>query len=193
MKSAVILWVVGICFVGVSCGGSKSGGSKTHEPNKAKQMATVSGAKTGNIPGATPMGISGGVTDGSRMVVPTSQAGDSGDMIWVLNEDIDEDGDVEEVHVLYDDETETTYLFWEEILAVDTDDDGEDDCLDDEGLVIVAVEDDGSYSVSTAATCDSTDFIIGCDFDADDTCQSCGACSAVNDELICETDLECPE
>ncbi len=84
-----------------------------------------------------------------------------------------------------------TYVYWQAPFELDTDDDGEVDCTDDEALIIVEIAADESYTVLWSASCGDAEFLVGCDYSADDVCQSCGECTPGDGELVCETDLAC--
>lgn len=138
-------------------------------PGKAKAVA---GGKAAGPQGGTPTSPSAGITKDGKTVVDTSQDGDEegSDLAWLVTEDMDGDGAEEDVTVVYDDETDTTYLFWGSEY-----DDGE--CSDGDAITVIEVEADGSYDVTQFFTCDGENLAAGCSFSAEDECQGCGACT----------------
>lgn len=129
-----------------------------------------------------------------KAAVNTANPDDEGDSFWVESIDIDEDGNVEEVDVLYDDEDKMLFLFA----------DGDFTCEDGktgEGALLVAVNQDGNsrgqlagsgwYIVEVdAQECQAeVEGLYGCKFDADGTVTACGLVTIdeKNDDIIIAT------
>jgi hypothetical protein len=166
-------------------GAHTGGGGTTNHGGSANNAGGPSMADLANMV-KQPMGVmTTGLPDGiatstdaeqagtGELLVDTLQPGDTGDSVWVSEEDIDGDGVLDEVTTLVDDETGDKYTWYDTVIAGFCADGSDANAT----VVLAYTAETDSWTMMWDSDCPEDEGLIyACGLDADGNATECGVC-----------------